>query len=725
MRSVEYYPDTTVIRHRRSKRSDATWGRRVGAAAVALLVLLGLGWSLPTRAQAAEFTTPMTAVFFYDQSFRHVSDHYLPALNPYSSDNPTHVAAQVAGMRYAGMQAAISSWWGQGQHGETTRFPVLYRAAAAQGLGVIPYYEPEGQGDVPLAQIQSDLAYLGGYVAAHPDSAVRLGGKPVIFVYNAGATGCGEVTKWKNATNGFSTWYVNMKVFDGYASCPDQPSSWHQYGPAERESVHLPYSFNISPGFWHYQETTPRRPRDPAIWAQNVAHLKSSTATWKLVTSWNEWGEATSVEPSPSWQSGSGYGTYVDELHRQLVSGTNPTPSPTVTASPSPTASPTAAPSSTPSATVSPTSPPPSTTPAPSPTSTPPGPTSSPTSSPTPNPSPTGDTVTVMAAGDIVESPPCSGYNSGCQDGWTAELLTRHNPTAVLTLGDNQYESGAQFTAGWGRTSCAGAGDCDAWGRHLGRVYPAPGNHEWLTANAQGYRDYFGPRLATIGSDTPSPSPFFYSYDLGAWHLVSLESDCSKVGGCGTSSPQGLWLAQDLAANNGRPTILYFHHPRWSSGAHGNITGSDALWRAAVNDLDVQLVLNGHDHWFEAFAPLGVDGLPSANGVREFVVGTGGKGFTCGSTIRPGSQAHQCTSMGVLQLTLNASSYSWSFRPVAEVGGPGPAFAYTGSSGLRLPAALAATVDTTSTTLTGLGSTMARVLADAIRPDGKAGKQHG
>jgi len=332
-----------------------------------------------------------------------------------------------------------------------------------------------------------------------------------------------------------------------------------------------------------------------------------------------------------------------------------------------------------------------------------------------------------MAAGDIVEAPPCSGYASGCQDGWTADLLGRYNPTAVLTLGDNQYESNtwAEYQAGWGRTTCVSSTRCDAWGKHRDQVYPAPGNHEWLTANAQGYRDYFGSRLNQIGSDTPSPNPqLYYSYDLGAWHFVSLDSDCSKVGGCGPTSPQGQWLAADLAANNGRPTILYFHHPRWSSGNHGNITGSDAFWRAAVNDLDVQLVLNGHDHWFEAFQPLGVDGLPSANGVREFVVGTGGKGFTCGTTIRPGSQAHQCTSMGVLHLTLTATGYSWAFRPVAEVGGPGPAFTHTGSSGLRLPASLAGVVGQTSSVLSGLGNTMANrlhLLADAVRPT-KVGK---
>lgn len=285
-----------------------------------------------------------------------------------------------------------------------------------------------------------------------------------------------------------------------------------------------------------------------------------------------------------------------------------------------------------------------------------------------------------------METPSCNGYTSGCQDGWTAELLTLYGPNAVLTTGDNQYESNtdAEYAAGWGRQTCAAPGDCDAWGKHMSNMYPAPGNHEWLTANAQGYRNYFGARLAAIGSDTASPSQLYYSFDLGAWHFVSLDSDCSQVGGCGAGNPMMVWLASDLTANNGRPTIMYFHHPRWSSGSHGDITGSNALWLAAVADNDVQMVLNGHDHWYERFDLLGGNGLPVANGVREFVVGTGGKGFTCGSApFLPGSMAQQCTSMGVLWLELRADGYSWSFKPVSEVGGPGPVFTDSGSSGLR------------------------------------------
>lgn len=636
--------------------------RRARTLAAAILALtLGLVGAVTVRpAVAADYTTPIRAMFYYPwfpQTW-HANDHNQPALGQYSSDNATIVAAHVAGMRYAGMDATIASWWGQGQQNEQTRFPQLYAAGAAQHLGVIPYYEPEGQGDVPAAQIRSDLAYLRVYADANPGGAVRIGGKPVIFVYNAGATGCAEVTKWMTAA---PDWYVNMKVFSGFRTCPDQPSSWHQYGPAVAESAHLPYSFNISPGFWHHNEAAPRLVRDPARWASNVGHLKDAAAQWKLVTSFNEWGEATSVEPSPSWQSPSGWGTYLDELHRQLVAGV-PAPSPSAIPSPSSTTSPPASPT-----------PSPSLSPSPSPT---------PTTSPSPSPTPTlpPGSITVMAAGDIVAQG-SNGYGTGSNaDGYTAELLTRYNPLAILGLGDLQYESGTlgQYNAGWGRTTCFTPLHCDAWGRHIGHVYPAPGNHEWATGNAQGYRDYFATRLAAIGSDTPTPPGVtFYSFDLGAWHFVSLDSDVSM----GATSAQVTWLRTDLAANNGRPTMAYWHHPTWSSGEHGSTGSQAAVTAVLVGDRDVQIVLNGHDHDYERFATMGTAG-PDPNGVRYFVVGTGGKSHYCAYSPVVGTQVFDCTTYGVLRLVLRPDGYDWRFIPTSEVGGSGT-FTDAGTSALR------------------------------------------
>lgn len=658
----------TKWRYRGHHRQPTAAGRDlkpIVAAAGALLVLSVTLAVIPGgSARASDYTTPMTAMFYYDDSFRHATDHYHPAASGFDSDNPTDVAHQMAGMRDAGMQAVIASWWGQGQHGELTRFPILRATASHAGLGLIPYYEPEGQANQTFMQIQADLAYLA------PLATVHIGGKPVIFVYNArgDTSNCATVTKWKTATVGFTSWYVNMKVFGGFAACPDQPSSWHQYGPAERESVHLPWSFNISPGFWHYQETTPRRLRDPAIWAQNVAHMKASGAQWKLVTSWNEWGEATSVEPSASWQSGSGWGTYVDELHRQLVDGVNPGPTPSPSGS---TSSPTPSPSGSTSGSPSPT--PSTTSPTPSPstsTSSSPSPTPGPTS-PSPSPTPTGPSVTVMAVGDIVGQG-SSGYGSSSNaDGYTAELLTRYSPNAILTLGDNQYESGSlsQYTAGWGRSTCAGPGNCDAWGQHLGVMHPVPGNHEYGTSNAGGYRLYFG--LLSSG-------PLYYSYNVGSWHFIALDSNVSM----GATSAQAVWLLSDLATNNGKPTIVYYHHPTYSSGEHGNTGGQSGVVNIMAADRDVQIVLNGHDHDYERFRPMGTNG-PVLDGIRFFVVGTGGKSHYCANSAEAGSQMFNCDTYGALRLTLSPTGYSWQFHNINEVGASGNTFTDAGSSILR------------------------------------------
>jgi phosphatidylinositol-3-phosphatase len=326
----------------------------------------------PRPARAADYTTPVTAAFWYDQSFRHSADHAHPVLaSNYSDTNPTQIAAEIDLARDDGIQAFIASWWGQGQHNEQAAFPVLYGAAAPRHFGVVPYYEKEGYSDPSVAEIQADLTYLAAYANANPGAALRIGGKLVVFVYNATNRGCADVTKWKQATHGFTDFYVNMKVFGGYTDCADQPSSWHQYGPAVAEDRQGPYSFSISPGFWKYDEVTPRLPRDPARWALNVAHFKAAAVAWKLITTWDEWGEGSAVEPSGSWQSPSGLGIYGDELRRQLVDGA-PAPSPSPSSSGSPTPSPTGTPTPSPTTT--------SPSPSPSPTSTSPSPTPSPTS---------------------------------------------------------------------------------------------------------------------------------------------------------------------------------------------------------------------------------------------------------------------------------------------------------------------------------------------------------
>ena len=208
----------------------------------------------------------------------------------------------------------------------------------------------------------------------------------------------------------------------------------------------------------------------------------------------------------------------------------------------------------------------------------------------------------IVAAGDI-------GDCATTGDEATAVLLDGI-PGTVAALGDTAYPSG----------TAANFRDCYAptWGRHRARTRPAVGNHEYKTTSAATpYFDYFGSAAGPRGKG-------WYSYDLGAWHVVVLNSNCAFVGGCGPSSAQVTWLKADLAANAGDHVLAYFHHPRYSSGEHGNEGGVQTLWEV-LYAAGAELVLNGHDHSYERFAPQDPWGRADATfGIREFVVGTGG-----------------------------------------------------------------------------------------------------
>ncbi len=187
--------------------------------------------------------------------------------------------------------------------------------------------------------------------------------------------------------------------------------------------------------------------------------------------------------------------------------------------------------------------------------------------------------VVMVGAGDIAR---CTG--SG--DEATARLLDGISGT-VFTVGDNAYHSGTATEF----NNCYGP----SWGRHKTRTKPAPGNHEYLTAGASGYFGYFG---AAAGA----PSKGYYSYNRGSWHVVALNSMCGKVGGCGARSPMVTWLKKDLAANPKKCTLAYFHHPLFSSGKHGNQTKMRPTW-GALYAANADVVVNGHDHSYERFAP--------------------------------------------------------------------------------------------------------------------------
>jgi len=249
----------------------------------------------------------------------------------------------------------------------------------------------------------------------------------------------------------------------------------------------------------------------------------------------------------------------------------------------------------------------------------------------------------VVAAGDI----------AGCDtkgDEATAKLLARIDG-AVLALGDEAYENGSaeNFRKCYDPT----------WGQFKDRTLPVPGNHEYVTEGAEGYFGYFGEAAG-------DPSKGYYSYDGGGWHVVALNSNCEDIGGCSTTSPQVRWLQTDLDANEGATcTLAYMHHPRFSSGeVHGSTTEVRPLWEA-IYEAGADVVLSGHEHNYERFAPQNPDGKADPErGIREFVVGTGGKSHYEIETILANSEVQNDDTYGVLKLTLRPGGYGWRFLPV-------------------------------------------------------------
>ena len=256
-----------------------------------------------------------------------------------------------------------------------------------------------------------------------------------------------------------------------------------------------------------------------------------------------------------------------------------------------------------------------------------------------------GDTpFVVLAAGDIACVPGSSTTPSACRQAETAALAIGLQPDAVLALGDQQYENGelGNFLASYDPT----------WGQLKAITYPAPGNHEYGTSGAAGYFGYWGARAGT-------PATGYYSVDLGGWHIVILNSNCSAAGGCDAASPQAQWLAADLAAAPASCALAIAHHPRFSSGMHGDTGGLQPLWEILA-DAHVEMFLAAHDHDYERIAPLDRAGNPDTAGVTQFVVGTGGKSLRSVSAVHPQS-AVVASTFGLLRLALRADGYDWSF----------------------------------------------------------------
>lgn len=252
-------------------------------------------------------------------------------------------------------------------------------------------------------------------------------------------------------------------------------------------------------------------------------------------------------------------------------------------------------------------------------------------------------TAVLVGAGDISDCTDPTGAEA------TAKLLEKI-PGTVFAAGDLAYPDGSKANF-----------ECydKTWGRVKSRTRPAPGNHEFHSSGATPYFEYFG---AAAGD----PKHGYYSYELGSWHIIVLNSECKDVGGCDSGSAQEKWLRADLAAHPVACTLAYWHKPLFSSGnAHGNDLTVKPLWQA-LYEANADVIIGGHDHDYERFAPQNPEGVAdSKRGIREFVVGTGGKNHRPFGEPRPNSESRDATAFGVLKLTLKPNSYEWQFMPEA------------------------------------------------------------
>ncbi len=253
--------------------------------------------------------------------------------------------------------------------------------------------------------------------------------------------------------------------------------------------------------------------------------------------------------------------------------------------------------------------------------------------------------VVLIGAGDICRD----AYIANARK--TAALIEAEPDAVVFTLGDNSNDQGkaAQYKSCYDKT----------WGAFKSRTHPVIGNHDQITSNGAPYYAYFG----AAGAGPTGKG--YYSYDLPAnWHVVVLNGICSKAGGCGKNSAQEKWLRADLAANSGKHILAMWHPPEFSSGGHGS-TSTFITWWRDLYAVHAEIVLSGHDHDYERFAPQSPDGKADPNGIRQFVSGTGGALHSPIVAVRPNSQVRNAATYGVLELTLRPHSYSWRFIPVA------------------------------------------------------------
>ncbi len=619
------------------------------------------------------------------------------------ASNAANLRVHLAALAWARADAAIVPWDASGTLRDRRLAAILSGIAStsAHVRAVALIERRSGSRRAQLHALVKTRAGAPGYL--------QVRGRPAVFVALAQASlrGCAQSRAWRAAARGL--WLVQA-TFPGYSHCRAAADAWYGDTPAAR-TTRARGSFLIRPGYWPQSARAPKLKRSLTSWQRAIARMTASHAPLQIIDSLNDWSRGTAIEASPSWPSASGFGSYLDALHAQAPA--TPTTVPGQAAGSSP-------------AVVQPVGPP-----APPTVDTPVisgitphqatltskisagtaaaawwvefGPTTA-YGQTTPSTtlgagsparslsvvlsgisaavqeharvvvvsavgrvvSPDVAFVTladplavhIAAAGDIACDPTDPDFNGGmgtpttCRQLAVSSAILAGGYSAVLPLGDEQYNAGT--------ASAFAASYQPSWGRLNPSAHPVVGNHEYGSPGAAPYFAFFGASAGTPGQG-------WYSYDVGSWHLIALNSNCAQIsGGCGPGSPQEVWLRADLAAHPVRCTLAYWHHPLFTSGQEGPTPAMSTFWDDLIA-AGAEIVLNGHEHHYERFAPQSATGqADAAHGLRQFIVGTGGANhMTFKAAIAANSEVRDNTSFGFLDLTLGDQFYSWTFVPTA------------------------------------------------------------
>ena len=659
---------------------------RASIASVATLVLVvfpsvtATARSRPSPA-ASEARAPLRAIIYLTGAAPGTAG---PAQRPTPStpsDDLGSISRHLAALKWARADAAIIPWSLPSSAADRKLTAVL-AVIASSGAHVRAAALIEHLSGTEASQI-ADLAAR----QANAPGYLRVDSRPAVFVALADPSlrACDEARRWRVAARGF--WLVQA-AFSGYASCRRAADAWFRQAPGVR-NARAAGTFLIRPGSWPGNARTPALLRSVGAWERSIAQMNASGAPVQIVDSLNDWAHGTAIEASDAWQSASGFGVYLDALHAQPPGVAAFAAKPAVVAV---RLSHVTAHAAALSATVSagtaagawwvefgPT--------------TAYGQMTTPASLAAARPrrgvstaltalsagtiyharvvvssatgsvasqdavfrtSPDPDPVRIAAAGDIACDPSSPFFNAGagtaadCHQSGVSDAILAGHYDAVFPLGDVQYESGsaAELAASYD----------PSWGRLKAITHPAVGNHEYGSPGAEAYFHYFG---AAAGA----PDRGYYSYELGSWHLIVLNSNCARIGGCAAGSAEETWLRADLATHPVPCVVAYWHHPRFSSGQNGDAEFMSTIW-SDLYAAGADVVLNGHDHDYERFAPQTATGIrDDARGIREFVVGTGGKNHMKFKSIEANSEVHDNTSFGFLELTLRGGAYDWRFVP--------------------------------------------------------------